>query len=64
MSDQTVMKSQKQNNKAPRPFKNKNSGRDWSGGSQSSGFIPKPKPKPQIVKKKDVCVGGEGGENP
>ena len=48
------MKSQKQSNKAPRPFKNKGSGRDWSGGSQSSGFIPAPKPKPKIVKKSDA----------
>ena len=44
------MKSQKQNNKAPRPFKNSQSERGgWSGGRQQ-GFIPAPK-FPQPVKK-------------
>jgi hypothetical protein len=46
---QISMRSQKQSNKAPRPFKNKSSGRDWSGGNQGGGFIPAPKP---IFKKK------------
>lgn len=45
-----TMRSQKQNNKAPRPFKNKNSGRDWSGGSGSGGFIPGRKVLPQVKK--------------
>lgn len=48
------MRSQKQSNKTPRPFKNKGSGRDWSGGSRSSGFIPAPKPKPKMVNKTDA----------
>ncbi len=45
-----TMRSQKQNNKAPRPFKNKNSGRDWSGGSGSGGFIPGRKLLPRVKK--------------
>lgn len=44
------MKSQKQNNHSPRPFKNNQSDRGgWSGGGRSS-FIPAPK-FPQPVKK-------------
>ncbi|MCX6855878.1 MAG: hypothetical protein NTV80_13345 [Verrucomicrobia bacterium] len=48
------MRSQKQSNRAPRPFKNQNSTKGWSGGG--GGFIPAPKvnhlikkiaPKPQ-----------------
>lgn len=35
------MRSQKQSNRAPRPFKNQNSTKGWSGGNQ--GFIPAPK---------------------
>ena len=34
------MRSQKIRNRAPRPFKNKGEGKDWSGGG---GFIPAPK---------------------
>lgn len=37
------MRSQKQSNKAPRPFKNGSSGGRWSGGQGSGGFIPAPK---------------------
>jgi hypothetical protein len=55
------MKSQKQSNRTPRPFKNKNSGRDWSGGSQSRGFIPTPMPKPTIAKKSAVPSPTEAG---
>gem|GEM_PF-1140581 len=38
------MRSQKQNNKAPRPFKNQSSGQTWGGGNRNSNFIPPPKP--------------------
>jgi hypothetical protein len=49
-SREVAMKSQKQNNKAPRPFKSSQSERGgWSGGRQQ-GFIPAPK-FPQPVKK-------------
>ena len=46
------MRSQKQNNRSPRPFKNQHAAGRWSGGSGGGGFIPPPK-FPQPVKKKD-----------
>lgn len=48
------MKSQKQSNKSPRPFKNNNSARDWSGGSGSQGFIPGGKPAVRTKKVEDT----------
>ena len=33
------MRSQKQRNKAPRPFKIKNKDLQWSGGRAGSGFV-------------------------
>ncbi len=59
------MKSQKQNNKAPRPFKNSSSDRGgWSGGRQGNSFIPAPK-FPQLVKKvaKPSSTEEESGMN-
>ncbi len=47
------MRSQKQNNKAPRPFKNKNNSQGWTGGSGSTGFIPGPKPVVRVKKADD-----------
>ena len=43
------MRSQKQNNRSPRPFKNPQGSGRWSG-SQTGGFIPPPK-FPQPAKK-------------
>jgi len=37
------MRSQKQTNKAPRPFKSGNTQRGWNGG-QGGGFIPGQQP--------------------
>jgi len=51
------MRSQKQTNKPPRPFKNQGGAGRWSGG-QGGGFIPAPK-FPQPKKKKDDAEGGE-----
>lgn len=45
------MKSQKQNNHKPRPFKNQFSDRGRSGG-KDLGFIPGGKPVIKIAKKK------------
>jgi hypothetical protein len=39
----STMKNQKQRNRAPRPFKNGNSGGRW-GGNAGGGFIPAPNP--------------------
>jgi hypothetical protein len=49
------MRSQKQNNRAPRPFKNQNSAGRWSGGN--GGFIPGQKSPPPV--KKAVSVPPE-----
>ncbi|MBE2283430.1 MAG: hypothetical protein IAE77_08205 [Prosthecobacter sp.] len=46
------MRSQKQNNRPPRPFKNQQDSGRWSGGSGNGGFIPPPR-VPQPMKKKD-----------
>ncbi|MBE7496389.1 MAG: hypothetical protein HS117_15715 [Verrucomicrobiaceae bacterium] len=53
----TTMRSQKQNNRSPRPFKNQQTSGRWSGGS-GGGFIPPPK-FPQPVKKKEAKPGQE-----
>lgn len=58
------MKSQKQSNKAPRPFKNKNSRRDWSGGSGSGGFIPGPKLVQRVKKPDSARPSGPPSETP
>ena len=50
------MKSQKIRNRAPRPFKNKGEGKDWSGGG---GFIPAPK-KPFFNRQKPATESTEG----
>jgi hypothetical protein len=34
------MRSQKKNNRSPRPFKNKASGKGWSGGNRTDGRLP------------------------
>lgn len=47
------MRSQKQNNRPPRPFKNQQDSGRWSGGSGNGGFIPPPR-VPQPMKKKDA----------
>lgn len=47
------MRSQKQTNKSPRPFKSGNSARSW--GNQKDGFIPGQKPTPKL-KKKEALV--------
>jgi hypothetical protein len=54
-----TMRSQKQNNRSPRPFKNQHAAGRWSGGSGGGGFIPPPK-FPQPVKKKDGDAGKSG----
>lgn len=46
------MRSQKQNNRTPRPFKHPHASGRWSGGS-GGGFIPSPK-VPQPVKRKEA----------
>ncbi|MBK8095330.1 MAG: hypothetical protein IPK32_26005 [Verrucomicrobiaceae bacterium] len=51
----TTMRSQKQTNRSPRPFKNQQTSGHWSGGA-GGGFIPPPK-FPQPVKKKDTQPG-------
>jgi len=43
------MRSQKQNNRSPRPFKNRQDQDRWSG-VKKGGFIPSPKPAPQAKK--------------
>jgi hypothetical protein len=50
------MRSQKIRNRAPRPFKNKGEGKDWSGGG---GFIPAPK-KPFLSRPKPATESPEG----
>lgn len=45
------MRSQKQGNKAPRPFKNNSSQHGWSGGNSGGGFIPGSTSKFGAVKK-------------
>ncbi|MDZ4288723.1 MAG: hypothetical protein U0984_12230 [Prosthecobacter sp.] len=53
------MKSQKQGNKAPRPFKSYNSDR-WSGGGKgNNNYIPAAKP---VVRPKKA--GGAVGDKP
>lgn len=47
------MKSQKQRNRAPRPFKNNGNQGGWSDGGS---FIPVSKKPPQPVKKTDAGV--------
>jgi|JI6StandDraft_1071083.scaffolds.fasta_scaffold00857_14 hypothetical protein len=51
------MKSQKQNNKAPRPFKNNSTG-GWSGGRGTNAFIPPPKPS-LLARKNAVQAEGK-----
>lgn len=46
------MRSQKQNNRSPRPFNNRNNAPKWTGGSGSTGFIPGPAAKPVAKVKK------------
>ena len=50
------MRSQKQNNRSPRPFKNQQASGRWSGSAGGGGFIPPPK-FPQPTKKKDADPG-------
>jgi len=38
------MRSQKQNNRQPRPFKNRQDHDRWSGGQGSGGYIPSSRP--------------------
>ncbi|GEP46305.1 hypothetical protein [Brevifollis gellanilyticus] len=55
------MRSQKINNRAPRPFNNQNASGRWAGGQ--GGFIPAPK-FPQPVKKADKDASSkDGGES-
>ncbi|HAL70196.1 MAG TPA: hypothetical protein DCP71_00270 [Verrucomicrobiales bacterium] len=44
------MRSQKQTNKPPRPFKSGNSNFGW-GGNSNGGFIPGQKPAVKVKKK-------------
>lgn len=53
------MRSQKQNNKAPRPFKSGNSQYGWSGSSRNDGYIPGAKPVQKL--KKSHSVQGDQG---
>lgn len=53
------MKSQKQTNRAPRPYKNKQTGMKRSAGG--GGFIPSAKPSPRAVKKNN---GGPSTDQP
>ena len=46
------MRSQKQNNRPPRPFKNQHGSGRWSGSQAGGGFIPPPK-FPQPAKKQN-----------
>ncbi|MBL9178245.1 MAG: hypothetical protein JNM65_09285 [Verrucomicrobiaceae bacterium] len=38
------MRSQKQNNRQPRPFKNRQDHDRWSGGQGGGGYIPSSRP--------------------
>lgn len=54
------MRSQKQTNRSPRPFKNQQASGRWSGG-HGQNFIPGPPPKPALAArdkgKKDPAEG-------
>jgi len=60
------MKSQKQRNRAPRPFKNKDAG-GWTGGHDKKSFIPGSRPfllakKEAGPKKSQATVSGDGAK--
>jgi hypothetical protein len=60
------MKSQKQRNRAPRPFKNKDAG-GWAGGRDKKNFIPSPRPfllvkKDALPSEPPATVTGDGAE--
>jgi len=44
------MRSQKQNNRSPRPFKNRQDHDRWSGGQGDGGYIPSSRPVTSVKK--------------
>jgi hypothetical protein len=56
------MRSQKQNNRSPRPFKNRQDQDRWSG-VQKGGFIPSPKSAPQVKKAATDAAAEKGGRS-
>ena len=58
------MRSQKQTNRAPRPFKNNQSAGKWTGGSGSSGFIPGPKVVPRVKKPEGIPPPAPDSDTP
>jgi hypothetical protein len=49
------MRSQKQSNRSPRPFKNKQNDLGWSGGNRNDAYVPPAKGSVR-VKKPGIAV--------